>query len=137
VVSGKGRLNFLYSHGQGRALICYSSKVDTGWPHATSTTAQADPSSDRGVMSRTIEIPDEIYMQLEQQASMRGLTLPQIIAALVHEEEKARMTTAITRLQTQGLLLTPSSSAPPASPEVEPIQVQGKPLSEVIMEERR
>jgi hypothetical protein len=62
---------------------------------------------------------------------------PQIIAALVHEEEKARMTTAITRLQTQGLLLTPSSSAPPASPEVEPIQVQGKPLSEVIMEERR
>ena len=88
-------------------------------------------------MSRTIEIPDEIYMQLEQQASMRGLTLPQIIAALVHEEEKARMTTAITRLQTQGLLLTPSSSAPPASPEVEPIQVQGKPLSEVIMEERR
>jgi hypothetical protein len=40
-------------------------------------------------------------------------------------------------LQTQGLLLTPSSSAPPASPEVEPIQVQGKPLSEVIMEERR
>ena len=88
-------------------------------------------------MSRTIEIPDEIYRQLEQQARMRGLTLPQIIAELVHEDEKARMTTAIAHLQTKGLLLTPVSAAPPALPDVEPIQVQGRPLSEVIMEERR
>lgn len=42
-------------------------------------------------MSRTIEIPDEVYVQLEQQARMRGLTLPKTIAELVHEDEKARM----------------------------------------------
>jgi predicted DNA-binding ribbon-helix-helix protein len=88
-------------------------------------------------MSKTIELSDEIYRQLEQQASRRGLSLPQLIAALVHEEEYARLTTAITRLQTQGLLLTPSRAAPPAAPDVAPIQVQGKPLSEVIIEERR
>ena len=80
-------------------------------------------------MSRTIEIPNEVYAPLEQQASMRGVTLPQIIAELVHADEKARMAAAIERLRTKGLLLTPSSSAPPAPTDFAPLQVQGKPLS--------
>jgi hypothetical protein len=88
-------------------------------------------------MSRTIEIPDEVYRQLERQARMRGLTLPQTIAELVHADEKARMAMAIAHLRTQGMLLPPSSSAQPAATDVAPIQVQGKPLSEVIIEERR
>jgi hypothetical protein len=88
-------------------------------------------------MSRTIEIPDEVYTQLEQQARRRGLTLPQTIAELVHADEKARMAMANARLRTQGMLLPPSSSAQPAPTDVEPMQVQGKPLSEVIIEERR
>ena len=88
-------------------------------------------------MSRTIEIPDEVYTQLEQQARRRGLTLPQTIAELVHADEKARMAMAIARLRTQGMLLPPSSSAQPAPTDVEPMQVQGTPLSEVIIEERR
>jgi hypothetical protein len=88
-------------------------------------------------MSWTIEIPDEIYAQLEQQASRHGLTLPQIIAELAQEDEKARITTAIARLRTQGFLLPPSSSAQPAPTDFKPIQVQGTPLSEVIIEERR
>ncbi len=88
-------------------------------------------------MSRTIEIPDEIYAQLERHARLRGLTLPQTIAELVHKDEKARITTAIARLRMQGWLLPPSSSAPPAPTDFDLIQVQGKPLSEVIIEERR
>ena len=89
-------------------------------------------------MSRTIEIPDEVYAQLEQQARRRGLTLPQTIAALVYEDEQARMeTVAITRLRTQGVFLLPSSSAQPAGTDFKPIHVQGTPLSEVIIEERR
>ena len=88
-------------------------------------------------MSRTIEIPDEVYAQLEQQARRRGLTLPQIIATLVQEDEKARMTAAIARLRTQGVLLLPTSAAQPAETDFKPIQVQGTPLSEVIIEARR
>jgi len=88
-------------------------------------------------MSRTIEIPDEVYVQLEQQARRRGLTLPQTIAELVHTDEQARMAMAIARLRTQGMLLPPSSSAQPAPTDFEPMQVQGKPLSEMIIEERR
>jgi hypothetical protein len=88
-------------------------------------------------MSQTTEISDEVYVLLEQQARMRGLTLSQTIAELVHEDEKAPMSIAIARLQTQGVLLPPSSSAQPAPTDFEPIQVQRKPLSEVIIEERR
>jgi hypothetical protein len=88
-------------------------------------------------MSRTIEIREEVYVQLEQQARMRGLTLAETIAELVHEDEKARMSMAITRPRTQGVLLPPSGAVRPAPTDVEPMQVQGKPLSEVIIEERR
>lgn len=88
-------------------------------------------------MSKTVELPDDVYTQLEHQASLRGLTLPQLIAELVEEDEKARMTIAIERMRLKGLLFTPSSSAPPASADFEPVEVHGKPLSEVIIEERR
>jgi hypothetical protein len=63
-------------------------------------------------MSRTIEIPDKVYAQLEQQARRRGLTLPQIIAVLLHKDEKARMTAVIARLRTQGVLLPPRAACP-------------------------
>jgi hypothetical protein len=94
-------------------------------------------SSLRGIMSKTVELPDDVYTQLEHQACFRGLTLPQLIAELVEEDEKARMTIAIERMRLKGLLFPPSSSAPPAPADFEPIEVQGKPLSEVIIEERR
>jgi Tfp pilus assembly protein FimV len=88
-------------------------------------------------MSKTIELSDEVYAQLEQRASQRGLTLPQIIAALVHEDEHARITGAIERMRTKGVLLMPSSAIPPAPTDFIPLEVRGKPLSEVIIEERR
>jgi hypothetical protein len=68
---------------------------------------------------------------------MRGLTLPETIAELVHADEKARMSTAIAPLRTQGMLLPPSGAVRPAPTDVQPMQGQGKPLSEVIIEERR
>jgi hypothetical protein len=88
-------------------------------------------------MSKTIELPDEVYAQLEQRARQRGLTLPQIIAALVREDEPARITEAIERMRTKGVLLRPSSTLPPAPTDFTLLEVQGKPLSEVIIEERR
>ncbi len=88
-------------------------------------------------MSKTVELPDDVYTQLEHQARLRGLTLPQIIGEFVSEDEKARMMVAIKRMRIKGLLLNPSSSALPALTDFEPVEVQGKPLSEVIIEERR
>ncbi len=88
-------------------------------------------------MSKTVELPDDVYTQLEHQASLRGLTLPQVIAELVDEDEKTRMAIAVERMRQQGLLLAPSSSAPSAPADFEPVVIQGKPLSEIIIEERR
>jgi hypothetical protein len=88
-------------------------------------------------MSKIVELPDEVYTQLEHQAGVRGLTLPQIIAELIDEDEKARMRVALERMRLKGLLLSRSSSALPIPPDVEPVEVEGTPLSEVSIEERR
>lgn len=88
-------------------------------------------------MSKTISIPDEVYARLEQQARARGSTLPQIIAELVQEAEKAPLAVALERMRAKGILLVAPWSAQPTPTDFKPIAVQGKPLSEVIIEERR
>ena len=87
-------------------------------------------------MSKTIDLPDEIYARLEQQAKARGLPVPQVIAQLEEEIAQARLGAAMERLRAKGILLAPAepTQAPGA---FKPIPVQGKPLSEVILEERR
>ena len=88
-------------------------------------------------MSTTVEIPDEIYIRLESQAKARGLTITQVISQFVEAAEKVRIVTAIERLRTKGLLLVPTEPVPSLSTHVKPLHVQGQPLSEAIIEERR
>ena len=88
-------------------------------------------------MSTTVELPDEIYVRLESQAKARGLTITQVISRFVEAAEKVRIVTAIERLRTKGLLLVPTEPVPPVSTYVKPLHVQGQPLSEAIIEERR
>jgi predicted DNA-binding ribbon-helix-helix protein len=45
-------------------------------------------------MSTTISIPDEIYTRLQQPATARGVTIPQVIARLLEDEEKTRSTSS-------------------------------------------
>ena len=88
-------------------------------------------------MSTTIELPDEIYAQLERQAKMSGLTISQAISQMVEEAEKIRVAMAVERMRAKGILQSqtePSASVPPI---LTPLQVQGQPLSEAIIEERR
>ncbi len=66
-----------------------------------------------------------------------GLTVSQTIAQLVEEAQRARIAVAVERLRVKGLLLAPTEPPPSAPTHFEPIQVQGQPLSEVIIEERR
>jgi predicted DNA-binding ribbon-helix-helix protein len=103
-------------------------------------------------MSKTIAIPDEVYDRLEQQARERGLAIPQLVAQLAEEAdtfpwksasptsigevEQARLSAALERMRARGLLLA-QVERPQAIAAFKPVQVQGKPLSEVILEERR
>lgn len=87
-------------------------------------------------MGKMLELPDEVYAQLERQAQARGLTIAQLIAQREQEVERACLAAALERLRVQGLLA--SKEPIPLTPTAfKPITVQGKPLSEVILEERR
>jgi hypothetical protein len=88
-------------------------------------------------MSITIELPDNIHQQLEKQAQARGATIAETVAQVLEEADAARNKAFWERLEAEGLVAK-RKPAPPADTEpFQPIQVQGKPLSEVIIEERR
>lgn len=91
-------------------------------------------------MIKTIDLPSEVYDQLEKQAQTQDLTIPEMIARLIAEVESAHLSAAIERMRAKGLLVSydPNDADLFAAPaNFQPIQVQGKPLSEVIIEERR
>ena len=88
-------------------------------------------------MGRTITLPDGVYARLEQQAIAHGITVAEMIARLERELEEARLDAAEERMRSEGLLLPRLEPPPGASPEFEPVPVQGKPVSETIIEERR
>ncbi len=88
-------------------------------------------------MSVTIDLPDEVYRRLEKQAQVRGTTVAETVAQALEEAEAARTRTFWERLEAKGMVAK-RKPAPPADAEsFQPITVQGKPLSEVIIEERR
>ncbi len=88
-------------------------------------------------MTQTIELPTEIYEKLEKQAQANGLTVAEVIARLVEEIEAAHLSAVIRQMQAEGLFAEAPADIPPAPADFQPIQVLGKPLSEVIIEERR
>ena len=86
-------------------------------------------------MTQTVELPIEVYERLEKQAQANGLTVAEVIARLVEEIEATHLSAALRQMQAEGLFAEPPVAPPPA--DFHPIQVMGKPLSEVIIEERR
>ena len=88
-------------------------------------------------MSTTIELPDEIYARLEQQAKTYGLTIPQAISQMVEEAEKVRIAMAVERMRAKGILRLQIEGWPSVPSDFTPLQVQGQSLSEAIIEERR
>lgn len=88
-------------------------------------------------MTQTIELPTEVYEKLERQGQANGLTVAEVIARLVEEIEAAHLSAVVRQMQAEGLFAEPPPTSPPAPADFQPIQVLGKPLSEVIIEERR
>jgi hypothetical protein len=88
-------------------------------------------------MGTTITLPDDLYARLEQQAATQGIAIEELIARLAREVEEARLDAAEKRMRAKGLLLPRRSRSPSPSAAFEPVPIQGKPLSETIIEERR
>ncbi|MBL8186603.1 MAG: hypothetical protein JNK38_01275 [Acidobacteria bacterium] len=87
-------------------------------------------------MTITIDLPNDVQQRLEQQARLRGTTLSEAIAQLLDEFQASRTHEFWEKLEAEGRVAK-RKPAPPDDKPFQPIQVQGKPLSEVIVEERR
>lgn len=88
-------------------------------------------------MTITIDLPDELHQRLEKQAQLRGTTVADAIAQLLEEGETARRQAVFEQMRAEGLLL-PKKPWPLDQERVyRRIDVQGKPVSECLIEERR
>ena len=88
-------------------------------------------------MNATIDLPGEVYDRLQKQAQLRGATVPETVAQLIEEIEAAHVSAVVRQMQAEGLFAEPPTSPPAMPPDFQPIQVQGQPLSETILSERR
>ena len=88
-------------------------------------------------MTITIDLPDKVQQRLEKQARRQGRTVPVVIARLIEEMEAAHLSAVMEQLSAEGVFAEPTSAVLTAPLDFTPIQVQGKPLSETIIEERR
>jgi predicted transcriptional regulator len=87
-------------------------------------------------MSITIDLPNEIYERLKKQAQARGTTIAEAIAQALEESEAARISAFWERMEAEGLVAKRKPAPPTTEEPFQPIEIKGKPLSEVIIEER-
>jgi|YNPMSStandDraft_1061717.scaffolds.fasta_scaffold155797_2 predicted CopG family antitoxin len=88
-------------------------------------------------MGRTIEISEDVYHRLQQQAQAQGISVAQLIAQLEEQVQRLRLSAAIESLQAKGVLLSGTSSVLKAVVDFSPLPVEGNLLSEAIIRERR
>ncbi len=87
-------------------------------------------------MSVTIDLPNEVYERLEKQAQARGTTTAEAVARLIEEIEATHLSAVVKQMEMEGLFADIPESIPSMPIDFQPIQVQGKPLSTVIVEDR-
>lgn len=88
-------------------------------------------------MTITIDLPDELHQRLEKQAQLRGATVAEAIAQLLEEGETARRQAVFEQMRAEGILLPKKPAQPGARDSFQPIEVSGRPVSEILIEERR
>ena len=88
-------------------------------------------------MNATIDVPNEVYERLQKQARLRGTTISEAISQLLEEVETTHREAVFEQMRAEGVLL-PKKSLPPDHQRLyKRIEVQGKPVSECLIEARR
>jgi hypothetical protein len=85
---------------------------------------------------QTIKISQETYERLEAQARARGESIERFLDYLVQEFDKLRERAFIERLRAKGMIVSFPPSEITVPPDFEPVPVKGKPVSEIIIEDR-
>ena len=88
-------------------------------------------------MTTTIDLPKEVYERLEKHAHTRGATVTEAIAQFLAEAEADRVSVVVEQMRAEGVIL-PKQALPLDYQRVyQRIEVQGRPVSECLIEERR
>jgi hypothetical protein len=93
-------------------------------------------------MGKVLELSEDTYHQLANLAQHQQRTLEEMLRLCLAAYEESQYQQAHQQMVAEGLLV--SLPAPPLLPgeteegdEFEPVELLGKPLSEIILEERR
>lgn len=89
------------------------------------------------MMTITIDLSEDVHQQLEKNAQLRGASVSETIAQLLAEVENRRRADFFEDMRAKGILLPKKPVSAEARQPFTPIEVQGKPVSESIIEERR
>jgi hypothetical protein len=85
---------------------------------------------------QVIEISQETYDRLDAQARTRGESIERFLDYLVQEFDKLRERLFIEHLRAKGMIVSFPPSKITVPPDFEPVPVKGKPVSEIIIEDR-
>lgn len=88
-------------------------------------------------MQITVELSPVTYENLHRQAQAKGLSVAEVAEQLLEEAEANRRAAAFEQMRAEGLFLPKKPLPPGELLPFKPIEVRGKPVSEVIIEERR
>ncbi len=88
-------------------------------------------------MQVTVELSQETYEQLRRQAEAKGLSIAEVAEQLLEESEANRRAAVFEQMRAEGILLPKKPAPPEARTSFKPIEVSGKPASEILIEERR
>lgn len=89
------------------------------------------------IMQITVELSQETSEYLRRQAEFKGVSAAEVVEQLLKEDEANKRSALFERMRADGRIL-PKTPLPPDYQRVyKRIDVQGKPVSECIIEERR
>lgn len=88
-------------------------------------------------MNTTIDLPNEVYERLANHAQAGGKTIVETIEQVLAEAEANRRVTVIEQLRAEGKILPKQPAHVERSSSFKPIEVSGRPVSEILIEERR
>ncbi len=88
-------------------------------------------------MQITIDLSNEVYERLQRQAQAKSVSVSEIAAQLLEEAEANRRAAVFEQMRAEGILLPKKPAQPGDRASFKPIEVRGRPVSEILIEERR
>ena len=87
--------------------------------------------------AKTVSISPQVYSYLESQAQLRSESIERILEFIVKEFAKAGERAFIEQLRKEGLLVSVPTALPGSPRNFKPVPIEGEPLSQTIIEDRR